>query len=365
MIYYLIGLPLIIIPLIAAKVFHQQLTLKEVLLACIAPVVVSAIIVMGGKYSQMSDVQILNGKVTGKSREEVSCEHSYQCNCSTDSKGNRHCSTCYEHSYDVDWVVNSTVGDDTISRIDRRGLDEPPRWTNVVIGEPFAKKDTYLNYVKGARSTLFNMSKYDLANAKYVPAYPGNVFDYYRINRVVTVGVGLPYKDELNNKLNLILRDLGPSKEANIVFVVTNKGPEFAQTVTRHWLGGKKNDVLVFVGVTALPKIDWVVVNSWSKDPAVNVNLQGALRDIGDLSKVDDIVSAINMNVAKHYVRKPMSDFEYLEDTVEPSTENLIWALVIGLALSIGLTVWGVREDIFDERYKSAFPRRPNWPRRR
>src|SRR5271156_516756 len=81
------------------------------------------IVFYAAKYSKVWDTEILNGEVLSKTREQVPCEHSYQCNCYTtedcneDSQGHEnctpeeHCSTCYEHPYDVSWCAQTNLGD--------------------------------------------------------------------------------------------------------------------------------------------------------------------------------------------------------------------------------------------------------------
>src|SRR5208282_20480 len=94
------------------------------------------------------DTEVWNGQVTEREHHHVSCEHSYECNCYTDDKGNRHCSTCYEHLYDVDWTVHASTGEAIdIAREDRQGLTEPKRWDAVFPGEPFESKHHFTNYI--------------------------------------------------------------------------------------------------------------------------------------------------------------------------------------------------------------------------
>jgi hypothetical protein len=148
--------------------------------------------------SNTRDVEVWNGQVTGKYSEKVSCSHSYSCNCYRSCSGsgkNRSCSTicqtCYEHSYDVSWRVESNIGTYTISRIDRRGLSKPPRWDRVKIGEPVSDTHTYTNYIKGSPDSLFHKKKLLKKYQKDLPKYQSKVYDYYRLNRLVNLGVNV------------------------------------------------------------------------------------------------------------------------------------------------------------------------------
>lgn len=111
-------------------------------------------------WSATDDTLILNGQVIGKERNQVNCEHAYRCNCRqscSDKTCSQVCNTCFEHRNDWDWDVQSTVGVFTINRIDKRGSQEPPRWTEVKLGEPAANTYSYTNYLKAAPNSLFNM----------------------------------------------------------------------------------------------------------------------------------------------------------------------------------------------------------------
>ncbi len=287
-------------------------------------------------FSASYDVETLNGKVTGKEKEWVSCEHSYSCHCKTVSSGSgknkttrRVCDTCYRHFNDWNWNVKTSLGDFTISRIDDRGYYKPPRWTAVQNNQPVAFPHVYTNYVKAAPDSLFHPIldfKGDL------PEYPG-FYDYQYSDRVIGVS-----KDQKiwNEVLATSLNDRGRIKQVNYVIVFTNKSPIFADALQSKWIGGKKNDIVVVLGVKTYPNIDWVKVFSWSKQDIVNVSLRNALLD----SKTVDpykTLSIINDNVDKFYVRRPMSDFKYLENDVQPSAWIVVLTLIIGVISSIAL----------------------------
>lgn len=141
---------LFLIPVVIAILFviyhrktHEPMeTLKITAILTVGSVALQSLLYVTLTLGKAADVELLNGYVTGKERDVVSCSHSYECMCyytescsgsgtSRSCTRTRHCSTCYEHSYDVDWDVHTTVGNLTIDRIDRQGLDQPPRWTAV------------------------------------------------------------------------------------------------------------------------------------------------------------------------------------------------------------------------------------------
>lgn len=150
------------------------------------------------RYTDTSDTEIISGVITNKTRTEVSCRHSYECNCveiCSGSGSNRSCSrtcqTCYEHSYDVDWdlltnAMNHTIGIDTV---DSQGLIQPPRWSKAYVGEPVAIPHTFTNYIKANPNTVLLRYHIDLKDPKFwIPDYPNHVYDYYRLDRFYAVG---------------------------------------------------------------------------------------------------------------------------------------------------------------------------------
>lgn len=314
---------------------RKEYTWQEMTATVGISVLVCSMLLAAGTYSSMYDTAVINGQVTSKERNKVHCRHSYDCRCRivTSGSGNnktshRECDTCYDHSYDIDWIVNTTVGNHDIDTIDRQGLQEPPRWTSTVIGEPAHSTQMYTNYIKGAPESLFNKAL--LMQNKYpIPAYPDNVTDYYRINRVVEVGVVVKEKVKLNQELNMILRTLGPSKQVNIVPVFTSYDANFARALEAAWLGGKKNDVVIVVGLSPDQKINWTYVFSWSKQSFVNYAIKDGIVDMGTLD-VTKYVEVVNTNITKSFTRKSMKEFEYLQNDMSPPT----WCIVLAMVLA-------------------------------
>lgn len=332
-------------PFVAKLIWKHELTFAEVG----ANLAIGALVVtLGwalGKYGQTWDTEILNGAVTSKYSERVSCAHSYECNCYDSCSGSgdkrtctRVCSTCYEHSYDVDWVLDTTVGNITIDRVDRQGTQEPLRFSRAAVDDPVARSSSFVNYIKAVPESLFNASaEASLVQsfAGQLPTYPSHIHDYHYVNRVLASGVSVPELSIWNLELAKTLRKLGPLKQANLVVVFTNAPSEqYANALRAAWLGGKKNDVVVVMGTPNYPSIEWVSVFSWSDAELFKVQLRDALRDLKEVRR-DDFFTLVASHIEKGFVRKPMQDFAYLESQIEPPT----WALVILVMLSIGASV--------------------------
>lgn len=346
-------------PWIAKRIWHTDVTWQEMILNIVIVVALSTTVWFLGKNYQTADIEIWNGQVTGKEQDMVSCEHSYSCNCRTDSKGNRSCDTCYEHSNDWDWNVETTIGTITIDRIDRRGSDEPPRWTEAEVGQPVARPKSFTNYVKAVPQSLFNTNQQALS--KYgaeVPAYPSSVYDYHYINRILSAGVSIPDVATWNHNLALMLRDLGPSKQVNVVVVITkNADPMFEYALQGKWLGAKKNDVVVILGTPSYPAIEWVRVVSWTDNQLFKVQLRDELQDLKTVDQ-DKILGIIRSNVSKTFVRKQMKDFEYLDSEIMPPDWVIILAAAIAVLGSIALSVFFMFYDVDLTRSNNIILRR-------
>lgn len=340
-------------PFVAKRIWNRDITWLEMGINVVIVVLLVSGVWQAGRYGKMADVEMWNGEVTGKEKTWVSCSHSYRCNCRETCSGSgssrscsETCDTCYEHFNDWDWDVSSTAGNFTIDRIDRRGSNEPPRWTNVRVGEPAARPHSFVNYIKAAPDSLFHKSD-GLAekNMSLLPTYP-SVYDYQWINRVIPLGLALPEAPEWNAKLALALRKLGPARQVNaIIVVVKTPDQSYVHSLEAHWLGGKKNDVVVVLGVPEYPKISWAYVMSWTKEELFKVELRDALLTLGHVDNTP-VVETIEAHIAKKFVRRHMKEFEYLKDEIDPPTWVIILAILLATVGSIGLSLIFRKTDI-------------------
>ncbi len=345
MIWILVCIVPLLIPFFL-KYKNPNYSWKELLICCCASLLLSVGVIYLSTYYEMIDTQILNGKVTDKIKESVSCVHSYSCNCiRTCNKNNcsTHCSTCYEHSNDYDYNVHSTIGTFTINRIDRQGIYEPPRFTIVKKEDAVAKTDTYVNYIKGAKNSLFNMKGYNDSALIGLPEYPLEVYDYYKINRTITDNVTIPDISSYNDMLSELLKDVGSIKQVNVVLVFTNRDRLFAEKLKTKWLNGKKNDTIVVIGTKNYPNIEWVHVFGWSNDQMLNISLRDDLIEYKVIT-VTGMRDLLTKNLNMYYSRKPMSDFEYLKNSIEPSMVTLTVAFILTLIFSVVFSYRAIKD---------------------
>lgn len=347
---FLLILPLLV-PVVAKRYYGHEITWLEMFLN----LVIAGAIVSGGwffgRYSEMADVQFLNGEVTSKYSKRVSCEHSYRCRCvetcTTNSNGSRSCSetcdTCYDHSFDVDWLVAGNVGNVKINRVDRQGLTQPQSWTQAFIGEPMAIRERYTNYVKGAKNSLFNTLS-EVASTKEhkeaIPTYPSTLVGYYGLNRFVSAGVSAPNAAQWNASISERLRRLGPTKQVNLVVVASSSAElNYGTALKVQWLNGKKNDVIVVLGAPNYPRVEWVQVLAWTDNELFKVGLRDELQELGDMSDPEAVLERIEQAIVQGYVRKPMEDYEYLASEIEPPLWVVLLLAFGGIAASWAVAV--------------------------
>lgn len=342
------------IALFAFVFSNKKITLKELGVQLFAQLIIAGSISMIIYHSNTSDIEIHHSQVINKARKEVSCEHSYRCHCYTSCSGSgknrscsEHCSTCYEHSYDVDWIVYSETEYSRISRIDRRGLDEPPRFTKVKMGEPYASEHSYENYIKGSPDTLFRRQGLVKKFQSKLPEYFGKIYDYYRTNRVINLsGVAVP---DLNSIVGELNKTVGPQKQGSVGIVIVAQPREYFYALEEYWLGGKKNDIIPVIGLNPDGSIQWVEVLAWVTDPLFKIKLRDDLLALGHLNDPTKISEIIEHNTLEYYKRKPMKDFEYLKSSIKPTTTQFIIGLLISIICSIGISFLLFKEDLFNE----------------
>lgn len=373
----MVFLALLVVPVLIAVfgfIFLKGITWKEFLAQLGVQMLIAGISAAVVSCQATSDTEVWNGVVTSKHSDRVSCSHSYSCNCHekcTGSGKNRSCSqvcqTCYEHLYDIDWNVDTSNGERVeIDRVDRQGVLEPSRYTRVQIGEPTTIPHDFVNYIKAAPGTLFRHQGIKEKYGASLPSYP-EVYDLYRINRVLTVGFSLPDASTWNDALSRLNAEVGRSKQANVILVlVRGHGQDWFYGLEEAWIGGKKNDVVLVVGVDDQLKAEWATVMCWTTQEIFKVQLRNDILDAGPLT-VLNTMDVLKRDVNQYYARKPMADFKYLEANITPSTVQWVVTVIIGLLVAFGLTWLFQVQDVFgdDNPFKNfggfGRRRRYNW----
>lgn len=367
--WLLILAPILIMPWICKAIWPHKITWVELAITIVSSVIITSTVYAIGAYAQTADTEIINGEVVGKTRTHDSYLRSYDCRCRQTCSGTGNsrscrqtCDTCYETRYTVTWKCQTNLGDYTIEHLDRTSRSvyltpDPAFYTQIQKGDPVARQHSFTNYVKAAPDSLFH--HFDAKSNKFkdlVPEYPLNVYNFYNVDRVLAAGVAVPDLKAWNWELAMLLRKLGPQKQANVVVVFVNTADQsYLHALEGKWIGGKKNDIIVIVGTTAYPKIDWVAVSSWTDSQLFKVKLRDEIMALGQVDRAK-MLEAIDRNTMELYKRKSMKDFEYLKHKAEPPVWVLTLAVILGMLISIGCSFYFHRHDPFGSS-SGRFPR--------
>lgn len=305
------------------------------------PAAIALLIMVGGWYANVRDVNVMNGYVTSKAKEWTSCEHAYPCRCRKSGKSTV-CDTCYLHTNDWNWALHTNIKRTVyIDRIDLQGSREPGRFTKAQVGDPVSLTESYINYLKASEHSLFNDSKLLNKYSDRVPEYPSKVYDYHYIDRVLLDKVALPDSDKWNRALANMVKELGEKHQVNTVIIFTSVGQQdYYNAVRQKWLGGKKNDVVLIIGTPNFPDIEWVRVLSWTDNELFKVELQDDVYDLKKITTPEPVLAQMHDHITKNFVRKEMKDFEYLKDEVSPEPQWYVIAILAAIAACLGIHYW-------------------------
>lgn len=356
----------IAVTLVILLMFKKKVTMGEAGIMLLVPAVM-VLAGLGIAYCQsVSDIEIWNGRITNKTRDRVSCRHSYSCNCRTVTSGSGKndtvCDTCHEHGYDIEWNLSASTNETIeIDTVDRQGLIMPPRWGAAYIGEPFSSAHHYQNYILANPSSVLLGGRGDLQKfGALVPGYPAKIYDYYRTNHVINSG-GVPVRDM--DSWEWLMRgvngDLGPIKQVNVILLfVKTADPAYVQALKDSWVGGKKNDAIVVIGSLDGRQIAFVDVVSWTPNAMYKIALRDAIMDIGNLDRRDDIVKVIHTQTSLRFQRMEMKNYKYLMSSFQPSTSAMIFLLILGIVSCAGVgyhVVTNQHTEESDNGYRTRF----------
>jgi hypothetical protein len=373
--FWLLLIPLFMSVITVFVLMKKKADAKEIALFTVGGFLISALIISAAffiaKGSKTSDTEIWNGEIVSKERLHGSYVESYQCNCTTsrDSKGNTttSCQTCYRDHFTVTWKAHANVGHFTLKHLDETDDDvyrtpDPREYTNVRKGDPCAVTNQYTNYIKAVPESLFHPVDGSVREQfkNMIPEYPLDIYNRWKVDRVLAVGVKVPNLREWNDKLSESLKKLGPAKQANVVVVLVNTAdPTYGFALQDAWLNGKKNDVIVVIGATKFPsKPDFVHILTLTNNEMFKVKLQDHLMEMEELT-ADSAISVIEKDTLQYHQRKRMKEFAYLDAEIDPPTwVNVTVGVLIVLAY---FGFWAWRLEVFGAqtaRYNSNRNRR-------
>jgi len=306
-------------------------------------------------YQNVTYTEVWNGLVTKKARVKVSCRHSYPCNCRTECSGSGKssscstvCDTCYEHSHDFDYPVYDSAGHTIdIDTIDRQGVRIPPRWDEVKIGDPTSVNHNYVNYIKATSDSLLRTQG---ASKKYiVPQYPQTIYDYYKYNRLISVGLAIPDSNKLDYQLAEMNGRLGPIKQCNVIYLIVKNQPmDYFFAVKQSWENANKNDIIINISVDENKNIQWVQTLCMTEHDIFRVKLRDDILDIKTLD-MTKIIPITEDDTKRYFKRKPMKDYQYLMASIVPTPTQYIVSIIINAIMCLGLAIFFYRDDTLDK----------------
>lgn len=304
--------------------------------------------------------------------EEVPCTHSYDCNCSTDKDGRRSCSTCYQHSYDVDyhpkhWTKKLSSGQELeISESEFNTLKQRFASTEYFVdlhrsyhsidgdvyktdfkGQPdrsdvITTEHSYINRIQASHS-VFKLENIDEKTKKMYGLY-----DYPTIlNNRQQVVLGKKISPELERKIQYLNGYYGASKQFKLfILFFNNPDIDVAFKQRSYWEGGNKNEFTICLGTDKSGKFAWVKCFSWMDTPALEVEVESFFTKNKDLS-LEKFADWMPVNIVRHWHRKQFKDFDYLQ--VELTQKQMMWILIILLVYNIAASIWIVCNEFKNE----------------
>lgn len=346
-------IPLLIWIGIAKLIYKHEFSFAEMGIQAAITGLVLIGLSFAGYHSVTSDTKIVNGVVQELIPRKESCKtywsdsrDSFCTNqdtrrvktgtqsCSTNSTTKvRTCRDNYktqyrsEYPWERRYFVDSSIAKFEINRVDRQGVNTPPRFAEIQIGDAVSKAEDYTNYIKGSASTLFNQKLEEVPKVSYP-----EIFDYYRVNRVFYTDLPEPsFLAEWNKDIARLNSSLSKT-EANVIINVTGKDQTWAEGLAQAWDAHNINDVVITIGASG-EQISWVDVRSWSSSEMSDILLRDKILEIGSIDK-DKINRVIEEVIPENFKVRDMKEFEYLAEDIPPPTWLLILAGIILIIIS-------------------------------
>lgn len=315
--------------------YYSQRYAREAKTGCV--MVLSILIYLSivvDRYYSVKDIDIVTGTVTTKHHYIVPCEHEYVCGVSCSGSGkNRSCSPryCNEHPYDVDWVIDTTIGNIPIHRVDSQGIIKPPLWSKAVNGEIATLSKSTENYTKLMKDSYTTSDNIKQKYINKIPNYP-TVYDYYKFNHVINT-TDSDYS-WVNPMVLSFLKNNAYDKQINIVVVITNYSSDYYYAVMDKWDGPKKNDLIMFFGVNNEAKVQWFKAITFANGQSNSILLDKLrVNTIGKELSTSLIADQLSL-VKNEFHRLRNSNFIYLILQWTPSTLLICMSCLVLSVLS-------------------------------
>ena len=140
---------------------------------------------------------------------------------------------------------------------------------------------------------------------------------------------------------DILNAELGPRKQVNLICIgFGDKDSSVAHLQEAHWIGGKKNDLVLCFGGPDPANPSWAYCFGWTEDPLVRRDLESLL-----VSHVIDptIIPEIKKEVLANYRRKDWHSFDYI--TVEPPGWVYTVEIIVILLTQGGIWYWNMTNE--------------------
>ena len=140
---------------------------------------------------------------------------------------------------------------------------------------------------------------------------------------------------------DILNAELGPRKQVNLICIgFGDKDSSVAHLQEAHWIGGKKNDLVLCFGGPDPANPSWAYCFGWTEDPLVRRDLESLL-----VSHVIDptIIPMIKQEVLDNYKRKDWHSFDYI--TVEPPGWVYTVEILVILLTQGGIWYWNMTNE--------------------
>lgn len=365
---------------VAVKFFNKHFVWWEYLILLLTPIAIGGIIFKIDTTARVSDTEYFSNQTVKVEYHEYwetwdvkTCTRSYDCNCSTDSKGHRSCSTCYE-TYDcsecdetsAEYIAYNESGKSrniTASEYRRiaakfgtQRFIELNRKINFSHGcgkdgdmysaewngdpekfEIFVTAHTYENKIRLAGSYGWKkltkqekqrIHEYPPVNSVYQASIHGNWYnmsDYYRATFLL---------DRFNGQF-------GKSKQIKaFIFTYYNQTIDVVDLQRSYFQNGNKNEIIVCVGYTGT-QATWLKAFSWTDEKVCE---NEAVRFFQPSMTLTDFVEHMIPVWQEKWQRKQFTPYNEII-SIQPSTTAWVIMILVNLILCTVLGVGFIRNE--------------------
>lgn len=314
-------------------------------------VLITGIVIAIDFVSQTSDIEVWSGYIVDWEHEEEWDEWVPPSeSCSTDSNGNKTCTTTpgyWVHHYAENYLKTTDRGWFSIHYTPdgTKMNDRFPNKTSELkkmfpSGTPTASRHRYVNKVQASYS-IYRHAEIDLKDYPDLPKYPDKISDELYVNRIVG---NVPNKEIANNilsKTNSYLNHMVPDpdnpkknrsyKQVNLIFVNlgVNKPEEYGFALQDYWDGGNKNDFVVSFSMNEAGDVSWAYPFSWSESELLKIEVKQLMEKQYKLDNFVPIVESVAELIEEKFERKEFADFNYLQIELSLIAHLFIWILCL------------------------------------